>query len=146
MDRDGLLFSLVVREFRNSVPVQLLYEGTLVKTIGIVGSRRRKEVKDYIKLRRKFVEIFEKGDRIVSGGCPEGGDRFAEQLARNFGCTITIHHADWTEHGDAAGPIRNTSIAQDCTLLRALVAADRTGGAEDTVRKVERLKKEVILL
>lgn len=115
------------------------------KTIGIVGSRRRDTDTDFRICRTKFLDVYTDGDKIVSGGCKQGGDRFAEILARSFGLTIIIHHADWNRLGKTAGFVRNTLIAEDCDVLIALVAPDRTGGTEDTVRKATALGKEVIL-
>lgn len=117
------------------------------KVIGIVGSRRRDTDSDFRLCRTKFLELYNDNDKVVSGGCPKGGDRFAEILARSVGCTITIHHADWNGPlGKKAGFARNTNIAQDCDVLIALVAPDRTGGTEDTIRKALALGKEVVLL
>ena len=90
--------------------------------------------------------MYDEGDRIVSGGCPKGGDRFAEIIAKAEGVTITIHFPNWHAYGRAAGPKRNTKIAEDCNVLLALVAKDRKGGTEDTIRKVQKLGKEVRLL
>lgn len=116
------------------------------KVIGIVGSRRRDSQADYGALSIAFAEIYRPGDRLVSGGCSQGGDRFAEFLAKRMGLTITIHYPDWQgPAGKAAGFVRNTLIAQDCDVLIALVAEDRTGGTEDTVKKALKLGKKVIL-
>jgi len=43
-----------------------------MKRIGIVGSRRRNSEEDYRLLEKKFLEIYENGDELVSGGCPKG--------------------------------------------------------------------------
>lgn len=51
------------------------------KVIGIIGSRRRDGLADLAKVERAFKSIYQVGDTIVSGGCPQGGDRFAEILA-----------------------------------------------------------------
>lgn len=115
------------------------------KVIGIVGSRRRDSDEDFRICQIELAKVYKKGDKIVSGGCPKGGDRFAEILARSLGATITIHHADWNGLGKTAGFVRNTYIANDCGILIALVADDRTGGAEDTVKKALSLGKRVIL-
>lgn len=109
--------------------------GEILKTIGIVGSRRRDTNDDYNKLLKAFDMVYQEGDKIVSGGCPKGGDAMAERLARKIGCTITIHFPAWDKHGKVAGFIRNGLIAQDADVLIALVADDRTGGTEDTVEK-----------
>lgn len=116
----------------------------LPKTIGIVGSRRRDDERDFRLCLMAFREVYKEGDKIVSGGCPKGGDRFAEIIARRTGCTIIIHHADWDRHGKGAGFVRNTTIAEDCDVLIALVAADRKGGTEDTVKKALKLGKDVV--
>lgn len=85
------------------------------------------------------------GDGLVSGGCPKGADAFAENLARDLGISILIHHADWKGvAGKGAGFVRNTKIALDSDVLIAMPAEDRTGGTEDTIKKVLKLGKKVI--
>lgn len=106
-----------------------------MKTIGIVGSRRRNSTNDLIAVTNAFLKIYQDGDQIVSGGCPEGGDRFAEQLAKKWEVPIKIHYARWKKHGKTAGFIRNSDIANDANVLIACVAPDRTGGTEDTIKK-----------
>ena len=112
------------------------------KTIGIIGSRRRANAADFLKLKIEFEKRWEPGDRVVSGGCPIGGDKFAEVLAEKVGAEIVVHRANWTRDGKAAGFVRNTQIAKDADLMLALVAEDRTGGTEDTLRKFKKLKPE----
>lgn len=106
-----------------------------MKTIGIIGSRRRDSLEDLAICEKKFLELYEDGDEIVSGGCPAGGDRFAEKLAKKYQVTIKIYYAQWNKLGKRAGFERNTYIARDSDELIAVVAEDRTGGSEDTVRK-----------
>ena len=113
------------------------------KTIGIVGSRRRDTDEDFRKVLEVFNSIYREGDKIVSGGCPLGGDKFAEIIAKSKGITITIHYPDWTI-GKHAGFERNTQIAEDADILIACCSEDRTGGTEDTVRKALRLEKKVL--
>ena len=57
-----------------------------MKVIGIVGTRSRESIRDFLACKEKFFEIYEDGDRIVSGGCPQGGNKFAEAipLIENF--------------------------------------------------------------
>lgn len=131
------------------------------KIIGIVGSRRRDTLVDFYLVEAAFRCLYEPGDRIVSGGCPQGADRFAEIIAielaapgryrlescflwslqqrhhliKELGAPIIIHHARWDEHGRAAGFLRNGLIARDADLLIACVAEDRTGGTENTIGK-----------
>jgi hypothetical protein len=141
------------------------------KAIGIVGSRRRNTWRDFLIVREAFIAIYRRGDHIVSGGCEEGGDRFAEILAlalvgvpikrswrfnaserceqlHRLNPPLTVHPAMWRLHGRAAGFIRNTYIARDSDVLIACVAEDRTGGTEDTIEKFcrEREKRGRLIL
>ena len=53
-----------------------------MKKIGIIGTRRRNTGSAYKKTEEEFFKVYEDGDHIVSGGCPKGGDRFAEKIAK----------------------------------------------------------------
>jgi predicted nucleic acid-binding Zn-ribbon protein len=117
-----------------------------MKTIGIVGSRRRDSKEDLSAFFEVFGKVYKEGDRLVSGGCPKGGDRFAEIVAKQMGLTITIHYPDWDKYGKSAGFKRNTNIAEDADVLIAIVAEDRKGGTEDTIKKAEKLGKQIILV
>jgi len=117
-----------------------------VKVIGIIGSRRRDNPEDYDQLEEAFFQIYKDGDEIVSGGCPKGGDNFAETIAKKHQIPIKIYYAQWKKRGKAAGFIRNTDIANDADVLIALVADDRTGGTEDTIKKAEKQNKSIIIL
>lgn len=108
--------------------------------IGIIGSRRRDSNRDLILTSLVVDEILEKysvlevEDRIISGGCPKGGDRFAEIIAERLFIKTVIHEANW-KLGRHAGFLRNTDIAEDSDILVACVASDRKGGTEDTIKK-----------
>lgn len=109
-----------------------------MKKIGIVGSRRRNSPVDLKKVNDAFLINYLEGDTIISGGCPKGGDRFAEKLAELYKVPITIYKANWDKYGKAAGFIRNTDIAKESDILIACVAKDRKGGAEDTIKKFKK--------
>jgi len=117
-----------------------------MKVIGIIGTRSRDSAADLLACKEKLFEIYEDGDRIVSGGCPKGGDRFAEALARSYEIPIMIHYARWRKFGKRAGFVRNGDIAADCDVLIAVVSGDRTGGTEDTVKKTEIMGKPIHLV
>jgi len=106
-----------------------------MKRIAIIGSRKRNTKHDFMKVVRTLSKIYEKGDQLVSGGCPTGGDNFAEVIAKEKGIPITIYYPNWKEDGTAAGFIRNTKIANNSDILIACVAEDRRGGTEDTIKK-----------
>ena len=142
------------------------------RTIGIVGTRRRDDIKSFRKCLRRFLSLYKHGDSIVSGGCPKGGDRFAEIIALTITdagglcvnetwllsskerkeeielreAPITLHLAEWDKYGKGAGFIRNGLIAEDCDVLIAVVAKDRTGGVEDTIRKAKAIGREVSIV
>ena len=122
-----------------------------MKTIGIVGSRRRNSDVDFELLKKIFFDIYEEGDKIVSGGCPRGADKFAEIIAKELGLTeenggLILHRAEWDKHGKGAGFVRNTYIARDSDIIIACVASDRKGGTEDTIKKAEKTGKAVVLV
>jgi len=116
-----------------------------MKTIGIIGTRMRDSKADLNTVIDKFFEIYKEGDRIVSGGCPDGADWFAEEIAKGGNIPIIIHYADWKTHGKAAGFIRNGDIAKDADILIACVKNPgdgiesvlrrKSGGTEDTLKK-----------
>jgi len=108
------------------------------KIIGIVGTRRRDRYHDYVAVEEEFFKVYEEGDWICSGGCPKGGDRFAEKIAKKYGIPILIYYPNWARHGRGAGFVRNTYIAKVSHVLIACVADDRTGGTEDTIEKFEK--------
>ena len=106
-----------------------------MKTIGIVGTRSRDNSRAMKKVKNAFFKVYEEGDRICSGGCPKGGDRFAEVFHKNFSIPILIFPANWTKFGKGAGFVRNTDIARESDILIACVSKSRTGGTEDTIEK-----------
>lgn len=118
-----------------------------MKTIGIIGSRRRDSKEDLELCRKTFLEIYEEGeDSLVSGGCPKGGDRFCQIFAEEYGIPIKIHYAEWDKYGKAAGFKRNAYIAKDADVLICVVAEDRIGGTENTIATATKLGKRIILV
>jgi len=69
------------------------------KWIGIVGCRARDSQKDLEQCEKVFFEHYKEGDYIVSGGCPSGGDRFAEVIAKKHGIPIMIYYPNWEKYG-----------------------------------------------
>ena len=129
-----------------------------MKKIGIIGTRRRNTRTAFMAVKEAFFTVYEDGDWIVSGGCQEGGDVFAEKIARDFGIPILIFHARWNhkwmdeekkfirKFNKAAGFIRNAPIAENSDVLIACVHPDRTGGTENTIGKYEKILEKAITL
>lgn len=109
--------------------------------IGIVGSRSRDTPEDYEIVADKFFELYRSGDIIVSGGCPKGGDRFAEVINKLYDIPIIIHYPKWKKYGSSAAFVRNSLVAGDSDVLIACINRDRDGGTEDTIRKYIKLGK-----
>ncbi len=113
-----------------------------MKKIGIIGSRRRDNPAAYKATEKKFLELYKEGDWIVSGGCPLGGDRFAEVIAKKIGCPIVIFYPNWKKNARGAGFVRNEYIARESDIIIACAAKDRTGGTEDTLKRYFRICRE----
>lgn len=116
------------------------------KTIGIIGTRRRDSKKDFTLVRNAFTKNYVSGDTICSGLCPQGGDRFAVLLAKEFSTKTLWFPANWKLYGKGAGFIRNSDIAANSDLLIACIAEDRKGGTEDTIKKFKGLGKDNLIL
>lgn len=115
------------------------------KFVGIVGSRRRNSNGDYSQL----VNCLEANELLnpeevmfISGGCSEGADNFAEEIAKKNGIPILIFYPDYNRNGRSAPILRNTLISAHCEVLIAMVHPDRKGGTEDTLKKAVRLGKK----
>ncbi len=50
--------------------------------------------------------------RVITGGAT-GVDRLAERWANSHGLDVVKYYPDWTQHGRAAGPLRNRAMARD---------------------------------
>ena len=112
--------------------------------VGIVGSRRRNHGNDYNLVVDAFWQLAEnsKWDNeniiICSGRCPQGADKFAQQIAYDYpGNPIAYMDfpAMWEIYGKSAGYRRNCYIARTSDYLIACVAEDREGGTEHTIKQ-----------
>ena len=125
------------------------------KNIIIIGTRRRDSEEDFQLVFDTFKEYYREGDKIISGACPQGGDRFAEVIASRMGLTeengsLILHRPKKPKAGSPKWAYaktfyeRNTVVANETeedSVVIACVALDRTGGTEDTIRKIKRKGK-----
>lgn len=83
--------------------------------------------------------IFEAGwpalpAEVVSGCCPTGADRAGEAWAHRRRIPVARFPADWDNHGYAAGPRRNTAMAQYADALLAFWDG-KSRGTRDMISK-----------
>jgi len=112
------------------------------KIIGIIGSRHRTTKIDFDTVEKKFLEIYNDGDWICSGGCPTGGDQFAHALHVKYETPYLEFPARWNRYGKSAGYKRNGDIANASNVLIACVSIERIGGTEDTIKKFLKTNEE----
>lgn len=123
--------------------------------VGIVGSRRRATHTDHEIVRgivRAAVERYGNEEVVVvSGGCPIGADTFARICAEaydvwcvEFKPKVRPNAPRW--EFTVAAFARNRTIAENCDVLFALVANDRKGGTENTIKHAHELKKIVYVI
>ncbi|MHB8407861.1 MAG: hypothetical protein ACYDHY_07065 [Acidiferrobacterales bacterium] len=117
--------------------------------VGIVGSRARNSMRDR-KIILDLVTLLTKNRddiMLVSSGCPQGADNFAEQAAVVHLLPIIVHRPEGTiankwEFRNAAFA-RNKLIAQECDVLYALCDPSREGGTENTIQHAKDFGKAV---
>lgn len=134
--------------------------------VGVIGTRRRDTDADHRATQDAFLKILSTaaglqwrargGIVIVSGGCPQGGDRFAEMIAEEYRLELILHRPDKKAYLDVQerwrstrqNYARNELVARDSRdVLIACVSPDRTGGTEDTIKRYRRIHgREPILV
>lgn len=73
---------------------------------------------------------------IVQGECPTGADRLAKLAAQALNLTCVPCPADWSAHGRAAGPIRNSQMAEHGSGLLAFWDGE-SPGTKDMIGKMK---------
>jgi hypothetical protein len=106
--------------------------------VGVVGSRDLVVTpNDIINAIDGPFRLPDEEDTIVTGCCPTGADAAARALGEMSSLEVKVHKAQWSLHGRAAGPIRNTEIAADIDALVAFWDG-KSRGTLDTISKVVR--------
>lgn len=112
--------------------------------LGIVGSRRRNSSEDKAIIKGRILAL--RPTSIISGGCSQGADKFAEELAKELSIPIKIYYPEKVQPGSPrwayakVNYARNELIAQDSDRLIALVAPDRKGGTENTIGHFKKIR------
>jgi len=113
---------------------------------GVVGSRKRKDRHNVIKL----IDSFDVTDEVISGGC-NGVDTWAETRAKKRGMQTIICKPDLSQIKGKTDMIRryherNRRIAKLCDVLFAFVSKDRRGGTENTILHAKEFGKQIIII
>ena len=112
-----------------------------MRKIIVAGGR---EFQDYEFLKSVLeVAIGEDKVQIVSGGA-RGADTLGEVYAEEFGHEIKVFKADWKKYKNAAGPIRNESMAEYADELCAFWDG-RSTGTKHMIKYARQLGLEVRL-
>lgn len=115
----------------------------MMKKIGVIGTRKRNTISDFLPVKEAFFEIYYEGDWIVSGHCPKGGDAFAEKIAYDYGIPILLFPPKKKKREEFFA--RNTLVAEESDMLVAClinphepledIYLRKSGGSEDTIKK-----------
>jgi len=102
----------------------------------VAGSRN---VKKYSKVLEGILSSPHKITELVSGACPTGVDKLAEEWAEAEGIKIKRFPARWDKHGRSAGPRRNKKMAG---YAQALIAVwdGRSPGTKNMIREALRMR------
>lgn len=99
--------------------------------IAVSGGRDRELTGDELAALNALLDIYDCNNVFLVGDCPTGVDR----EIRSFYPASRVYEADWTNHGRAAGPLRNARMIEDADMLVAFPGGAGTRSAINEARK-----------
>ena len=106
---------------------------------GVVGNQKGWE---YSFIRNVLKELVTSEDTIISGGA-DGVDTFAENFAKEIGCTMIIHFPNPKVPSPKRYFDRNSQIARECDVLVAFDKKSGRAGTKNTINQAKKFKKKV---
>lgn len=103
----------------------------MARRVGVTGGRNYSDMETVQGVMWR-LSVEDPDTRIISGGA-SGADRMCELAAHEIGLGVQMFRANWTEHGRAAGPIRNQEMVD--SGLDLLIAFPGGRGTADMVRR-----------
>lgn len=109
-------------------------------TVLVCGSRHWQ---DYYAIKGE-LEKLPKRTLIIHGNC-RGADKLADKAAKKLHLKVKRFPANWIEHGNAAGPVRNTEMINERPdkVLAFHEDLPNSTGTKDTVEKARKAGIEV---
>jgi len=105
------------------------------KRLLVTGSRDWSDHRTiYDALYLAYVDLSSDQVVLVSGACPTGADRMAEEAWEGQGLPIERHPADWAAHGKSAGFRRNAEMVN---LGADLCVAFHKGNSRGTQHTID---------
>lgn len=97
---------------------------------------------------RALVETFPSDTVVIHGAAP-GADSYAGACARRAGLEVEAYPAQWSQYGNAAGPIRNTQMLvegkPDIVYAFPGGPLNKTTGTKDMVRQAKQAGIETVV-
>ena len=128
----------------------------------IIGSREYENVRKIKDLLTDLKKRHGEELVIISGGCPEGADKYAKKYALEFGIKYkefnpahtprNLHSAMSDSYYNKPYHVsqfhhRNLLIARDCDVMIALIPKGvNAKGSESAINAAKRLNKKVVVL